>query len=58
MLLANPTLAVAARPESGVRLANDANTALPPVAGLRPDRDVNIMAERGQQAHQAFAGEV
>src|SRR5258708_1209553 len=43
---------------SRMRFAGDADTAVCPIARLRPDRDVDIPAERGEQAHQTFAGEV
>src|SRR5712671_586008 len=41
-----------------MRFADDADTAVCPITRLRPDRDVDILAERGEQAHQTFAGEV
>jgi hypothetical protein len=41
-----------------MRFADDADPAVRPITRLRPDRDVDILAERPQQAHQALAGEV
>ncbi len=40
---------------SCLRFTDDANAAVSTVAWLRSDRDVHVLAERGQEAHQALA---
>src|SRR5471032_1332691 len=46
------------RASSRMRFADDADAAVRPIAWLHADRDVDILAEGSQQAHQALAGEI
>ena len=46
------------RATSGMRVANNVDAPSFAVAGLRLDNDLHVLAERGQKAHQALAGEV
>ncbi len=41
-----------------MRFADDTNTAVRPISGLRFDSDVHILTERCQKTHKAFAGEM
>jgi len=43
---------------SGVRVGSDLDAPSFAMAGLRPDNDLHVLAERGQEPHQALAGEV
>ncbi len=43
---------------SRVRLTDNTDTAVRTVGRLRSDRDLHILAERGQETHQALAGKV
>ena len=46
------------RASSCMRFGDDADAAVRPIARLRPEGDVHLVAECGQQTHQAPTGEV
>jgi hypothetical protein len=45
------------RASSYMRFGDDADAVVRPIARLRPEGDVHLVAECGQQAHQAPTGE-